>query len=101
MPAGDWKTAIRRRVLSAREILLGHPWAPGVIESRTNLSDPLLCYFDSLVGLFREAGFSIDLTHHARHPLGSRALGFTQELHDDSEELGPEAMTTFLQQTAA
>ena len=57
-------------------------------------------YFESLVGLFREAGFSIDLTHHGMHALGSRAWGFTRELYDDSEELGPEAMTTFLQQTA-
>jgi hypothetical protein len=30
----DWKTTIRRRVLSARRMLLRHPWASGVIESR-------------------------------------------------------------------
>ena len=32
VPSADWKTALRRRILSAREILLRHPWAPGVIE---------------------------------------------------------------------
>ena len=31
----DWKTAIRQRILSARRALLRHPWAPRVIESRT------------------------------------------------------------------
>ena len=100
VPSGDWKAAMRQRVLSAREILLRHSWAPGVIESRTNVSTTMLRYFDSLIGLFREAGFSTDLTHHAMHALGSRALGFTQELYDDSQELGPEEMAIFLQQMA-
>lgn len=98
--SGDWKTAMRRRVLSAREILLRHPWAPRLMESRTNMSPAILRYFDSLIGLLREAGFSIDLTHHAMHALGSRALGFTQELYDDSEELDPEATAMFLRQMA-
>jgi hypothetical protein len=30
----------------------------------------------------RDGGFSYDLVHHALHALGSRALGFTQELFD-------------------
>jgi AcrR family transcriptional regulator len=95
-PPGDWKAAMRQRVLAAREILLRHPWAPGLIESRTEISFGMLRYFDSIVGLLREAGFSIDLTHHALHALGSRALGFTQELYDDSQELDPDELTIFL-----
>jgi AcrR family transcriptional regulator len=85
VPASEWKTAMRRRVLAARQIFLRHPWAPGVLESRTNTSTPRLRYNDSLIGLFLNAGFSADLTHHAMHALGSRALGFTQELGDDSD----------------
>ena len=100
MPSGDWVTAARRRILSARSVLLRHPWAPGVLESRTNMTAPMLRYFDGLIGLFREAGFSVDLTHHAMHTLGSRALGFTQELYDDSDDLSDEAMMMFLQQMA-
>jgi len=30
----------------------------------------------------RDGGFSWDLIHHATHALGSRALGFSQELFD-------------------
>lgn len=103
VPPGDWKTAMRQKVLSAREIFLRHPWAPGVIESRSNMSTTpaMLRYYDSLIGLLQEAGFSIDLTHHALHVLGSRALGFTQDLYDDSEEADDEAMVAFLQQQAA
>src|SRR5215470_14993323 len=76
----NWKTAVRRRILTAREVLLSHPWAPGVIESRTTMSPTVMRYYDSLVGLLRQGGLSVSLTHHAMHALGSRALGFTQEL---------------------
>ena len=91
---------LRKRILAAREILLSHPWAPTIIESRTNMSISSLRYFDSLIGLLLEAGFSIDLAHHALHALGSRALGFTQEMYDDSEPLDDEALAVFLEQVA-
>jgi AcrR family transcriptional regulator len=97
--AGEWKTAMRRRVLSAREIFLRHSWAPGVLESRTNTSTAMMRYNDSIIGLFLQAGFSPDLTHHAMHALGSRALGFTQELGDDSQ-VDLEQTTAFFQQMA-
>jgi len=98
--SGDWKTVARQRILAAREILLRHPWAPEVIESRTNMSTSSLRYFDSLIGLLLEAGFSIDLAHHALHALGSRAMGFTQEMYDDSQPLDDEALEFFLEQVA-
>jgi AcrR family transcriptional regulator len=98
--SADWKRALRARVLAAREVLLIHRWAAGVIETRSNMNPPMLRYYDSLVGQLREAGFSIDLTHHALHVLGSRALGFTQELYDDSDEVDQEAMAMFMQQMA-
>ena len=85
--SGEWKTAMRRRTLAAREILFRHRWAPGVLESRTNMPAPVTRYYDSLIGLFRDGGFSYDLTHHALHALGSRALGFTNEPWDDLQEI--------------
>jgi AcrR family transcriptional regulator len=99
-PSGNWKSAMRGRVLSARQVLLRHPWAPRLMESRTNFGPAMLRYFDSLIGLFQEAGFSVALTHHAMHVLGSRALGFTQELYSDSGELDADEMEVFLQQMA-
>ena len=39
-------------------------------------------YHDGLIGLLHDGGFSYDLVHHALHALGSRALGFSQELFD-------------------
>ena len=100
-PSGtDWKTTIRQRVLSARSALLRHPWASQVIESRTDPTPTVLEYMDSMVGIFRAGGFSIDLTHHAMHAMGSRLLGFTQELFDDSVDLDPAATAVMVQQMA-
>ena len=76
----DWKAAIRQRILSARGVLLRHPWASRVIESRPQPTPVVLDYMDSIVGMFRAGGFSVDLTHHVMHVLGSRMWGFTQEL---------------------
>ena len=81
-----WKPTIREQILAAREVFLSHPWAPGLMVSSTTMTPAVVGYYDSVVGLFLDAGYSIDLTHHALHALGSRALGFTQELYDDSGE---------------
>jgi len=84
LPDADWKTTIRERVLSARRALLRHPWASQVIESRTDPTPTVIEYMDSMIGIFRAGGFSIDVTHHAMHAMGSRLLGFSQELFDDT-----------------
>ncbi|MFD0319080.1 TetR/AcrR family transcriptional regulator [Streptomyces flavalbus] len=93
-PDADWKTAVRRRVLSARRMLLRHPWAPEVIEARmkarANPTPAVMAYLDSMIGIFRAGGFSIDLVHHAMHVMGSRMLGFSQELFEDRPDRAPE-----------
>jgi AcrR family transcriptional regulator len=99
-PVGDddWKSAIRQRILSARRSLRRHPWAPGAIESRANPSPAMLAYIDSMIGAFRAGGFSVDLTHHALHALGSRLYGFTPEVFDDSQGLDPQALEMLVAQ---
>ena len=86
----DWKTAMRERILSARRALLRHPWASTVMESRATPTPVALSYMDSMIGLLRTGGFSLDLTHHALHAMGSRMFGFTQELFNDTSETDPE-----------
>jgi AcrR family transcriptional regulator len=95
-----WKTVMRERILSARRALLRHPWASRVIESRTNPTPAVIGYMDSMIGILRSGGFSIDLTHHAMHAMGSRALGFSQELFDDSPEDPPQIQAIAMQQMA-
>lgn len=86
----DWKTAMRERILSARRALLRHPWASKVMESRATPTPVALGYMDSMIGLLRTGGFSLDLTHHALHAMGSRMFGFTQELFNDTSDSDPE-----------
>jgi AcrR family transcriptional regulator len=93
----DWKTTIRERVLSARCALLRHPWASSVIESRTNPTPTVIGYMDSMIGILLKGGFSIDLTHHAMHAMGSRALGFSQELFDDTPDDPPAVQAIAMQ----
>ncbi|GAB1820569.1 TetR/AcrR family transcriptional regulator C-terminal domain-containing protein [Herbidospora sp. RD11066] len=81
---GEWKPVIRARILAARQTLLAHPWASGVIEARQNPTPAVLAYMNSVIGLLRGGGFSVDLCHHVIHTLGSRILGFSQELFDDT-----------------
>jgi AcrR family transcriptional regulator len=99
----EWKDVLRRRILEARKVLLRHPWAPDVFESRTDIPSTLLPYYDSVLGLMLEAGFSIDLAHHALHALGTRTLGFTRELFvtgGDDHEVAPEVMEMEIRQMA-
>ncbi|MGD2100984.1 MAG: TetR/AcrR family transcriptional regulator C-terminal domain-containing protein [Acidimicrobiia bacterium] len=97
----EWKTAVRNRVLTARQVMLRHPWAPGVFESRVNMSPQVVVYYNALLGLLRGGGFSYDTAHHAMHAFGSRALGFTQELFDPSDQPeGDEAANEMLEKMA-
>jgi AcrR family transcriptional regulator len=96
----SWKTAVRYRILSAREVLLRHRWAPRVLETRTSTSLAVLLYYDDLLRLMRDGGFSYDLIHHALHALGSRALGFSQEMFDPSGGTGDEETAAALERMA-
>ena len=87
----DWKMSLRQMVLGARSVVLRHPWVPRTVETQTAPGPAVLQYVNSVIGILREGGFSIAQAHHALHILGSRVLGFTQALFDDSGDLEPEA----------
>lgn len=87
----DWKSAMRESILGARDVLRRHPWAPDVIETRAAPGPAMLKQYDTVMGILRGGGLSLDLTHHAIHLLGSRLVGFTRELFDDSPDLDPAA----------
>ncbi len=91
-PSTDWKADMRATILTARKVLLAHPWIPPVIETRAALSIPVIAYHEDLIRIMRDGGFSWDLAHHALHALGSRALGFSQELFKPDEAAGEDEM---------
>jgi len=75
--AEDWRTAMRKRAISARQVLLRHPWAIGLMESRATPGPATLRHHDAVLGSLRKAGFSVDLTAHAYSILDGYIYGFT------------------------
>ena len=71
-----------------------------MIESRATPTPVVLAYLDSLIGMFRTGGFSVDLTHHVMHALGSRMWGFTQELFNNPPSVDPESQAVMLREMA-
>lgn len=78
LPSGDgeWQTEMRRRAVSARHVLRRHPWAIGLMESRTSPGPATLRHHDAIIGTLRKAGFSVEMTAHAYALLDSFVYGF-------------------------
>jgi AcrR family transcriptional regulator len=72
-----WRTAMRKRSISAHEVLLAHPWAALQIMSRFNIGPGMTRYLDATLGRLREGGFSIEGALDAWHTLDSHLYGFT------------------------
>jgi len=74
----NWKTAMRQRAMSAREVLARHRVAIGRWKSATHAPVPRLCqHHKGVLGCLRQAGFSIALAAHAysvldSYPMASR-----------------------------
>ena len=73
----DWREAIRLRAIAARRVLSHHAWAIPLMESRTNPGPATLRQHDAVIGTFRRAGFSVQLTAHAYSLLDSYVYGFS------------------------
>ena len=101
-PDPDWRAAMRRQTLGAREIMRRHPWAPRLLEDRAQGAS-IIAYVDVILGIFHAGGLSTALAHHALHVLGSRVVGFTQDLFEDAgdPEADPEASAAFARSIAA
>jgi AcrR family transcriptional regulator len=90
----DWKEAMRRRAVSAREVFTRHPWAAGLIDSREGSGPSRLSYADRVLGTLLEAGFSPKIAGSAFLALDSYVYGFERQrsnLAMDDESDGVEA----------
>lgn len=72
----DWKAAIRGRAVSARTVLARHRWATPMMESRPTPGPETLRHHDTVIGCFRRAGFSIEMTAHAYALVDNYIYGF-------------------------
>ena len=71
-----WKTAMRQRAMSARDVLARHRWATSLMESRADPGPATLEHHDAVIRCLREDGFSIALAAHAYSALDSYIYGF-------------------------
>jgi AcrR family transcriptional regulator len=77
----DWKAAMRDRAASLREVLRRHPWAVGLLDSRSQPGPATLRHHDAVLGALRTGGFSVAMTAHAVSVIDSYLYGFVlQEL---------------------
>lgn len=76
----DWRSTLRGQFLAARQVVLRHPWAPGLLGSRRTVPAGVFGYYDGIVGTLVGAGFTYHLAHRALHAFGSMPLGFVQEI---------------------
>ena len=78
LPSGgaDWKTAMRQRAISLRDVLARHRWAIGLMESRRSPGPANLRHHDAVIGRLRAAGFDVAMAAHAYSLLDSYIYGF-------------------------
>lgn len=78
-PSPDWRAGLRLRAHGMRVVLLRHPWAAMLIESRTAPEPARLRHHEASLRLLREAGFSIELAYSAILTLDSYIYGFVAQ----------------------
>jgi AcrR family transcriptional regulator len=78
LPLGSahWKTAMRDRALSLRDLLARHRWAIGLMESRRRPGPSNLRHHDAVIGKLRSAGFDIAMVAHAYSLLDGYIYGY-------------------------
>ena len=74
----DWRSAMRRRAISAREALKRHSWAIGLMETQ-NPGPANLQHHNAVMGCLREAGFSFETAIHAYSVQDAYIYGFAQQ----------------------
>jgi len=88
----DWKEAMRRRAVSAREVFSRHRWGAALIDSREWSGPRRLSYADRVLGTLLQAGFSPGIAANAFLALDSYIYGFERQRSNLS--LGDDVDTT-------
>lgn len=77
--ASDWRDTVRARCLTARSVMLRHPWAPGLIAARPQMPFGAYALYEAVLAALVDGGAGYRIGHRALHALGSMILGFVQE----------------------
>lgn len=76
VPGRGWRSELRGRAQSARDVLARHRWAIGLLESRRDPGPANLRHHDAVIATLHAAGFSDAMTAHAYALLDSYVYGF-------------------------
>ncbi len=77
--ASDWRETVRARCLTARSVMLRHPWAPGLISASGRMPFAAYALYEAVLAAFVDGGVGYRIGHRGLHALGSMILGFVQE----------------------
>jgi AcrR family transcriptional regulator len=88
----DWRSAMRQRAHSVRDVLGRHRWALRLIGSRTSPGAATLAHYDAVFGALRRAGFSVGQAGDAYGMLNSYTIGFSVQEALMPFETGEEAV---------
>lgn len=100
--AADWQSAMRRLSESTRQALARHPWAIGLMESRTSPGPANLRHREAVTACLRRAGFSVVTATHANWLLNSYVYGYALQAaslpFDTADELAEMTEDVYLPQ---
>ena len=95
----DWRGSLRRSLIGAHAVLLEHPWASALLESRLDPGPERLAYLDAVLAVLRGAGFSMPLIAQAFMALDAHLYGFTLQIQSFpfDAETGPDVAAAMVE----
>lgn len=98
----DWRSAMRREAVSTQQVLARHPWAIGLMESRTSPGPANLRHREAVTACLRKAGFSVLMATHANWLINSYVYGYALQAaslpFDTADELADMTEDVYLPQ---
>ncbi|CAL9470586.1 Tetracycline repressor protein class B from transposon Tn10 [Nocardiopsis dassonvillei] len=78
-PAVEWRSAVRDRAASARAVLRRHPWAVGLLDSRSDPGPATLRHHETVLEVLRSQGFSVLMAIRVMSVVDSYVYGFVMQ----------------------
>lgn len=98
-PEADWREAMERRAVSARQAFKRHPWAAGLIDTRGLNGPNGAAYVEAVLGCLLDAGFAPAVAGSAFVALDSYIYGFERQRsalgmggHDEAAAMARDAL---------
>lgn len=76
-PGATALAALRERAESSRDVLVRHPWAIALLDART--TQATLRHHDAMIGVLRDAGYTMPMVGHALSIVDSYVRGFAMQ----------------------